>query len=294
MLTAWYFVSVWVSSAPTCSTSDGSSSQPLQFWLRVRKKDPGRGRERRPKLDPNCVRKSVQLLSFSIFRGTMPSLICSDQFICNRIIRWMACLIDALYRLLLPPPQGPAGDPVVEKYVAMGLGREAASLAVLSFGDDAIKVISSSKPRAWSLPGWPPPPPLFSSFSQVREFVKGYNLLREMGFASKNVAEALVMYDNDTDRALAHFLNSSSWAPLSGAPQILYTLACSNWLHVSLLWILVGPIGECGLFMRCRGGPPACWAGGGGWEAAAAAAQGECALLYKSPSFIRLFGESRE
>ncbi|CAA7402674.1 unnamed protein product [Spirodela intermedia] len=77
----------------------------------------------------------------------------------------------------------PAGDPAVEKYVAMGLGREAATLAVANFGDDAIK---------------------------VREFVKGYNLLREMGFASKNVAEALAMYDNDTDQALAHFLNSSS------------------------------------------------------------------------------------
>ncbi|CAA6665910.1 unnamed protein product [Spirodela intermedia] len=64
-----------------------------------------------------------------------------------------------------------------------GLGREAATLAVANFGDDAIK---------------------------VREFVKGYNLLREMGFASKNVAEALAMYDNDTDQALAHFLNSSS------------------------------------------------------------------------------------
>lgn len=45
----------------------------------------------------------------------------------------------------------------------------------------------------------------------MREFVKGYNLLREMGFSSKNVAEALAMYDNDTDKALAHFLNSSSW-----------------------------------------------------------------------------------
>ncbi|RVW37202.1 hypothetical protein CK203_088369 [Vitis vinifera] len=29
-------------------------------------------------------------------------------------------------------------------------------------------------------------------------------------FSSSNVAEALVMYDNDTDKALAHFLNSSS------------------------------------------------------------------------------------
>ncbi|KAJ0986219.1 hypothetical protein J5N97_004575 [Dioscorea zingiberensis] len=75
------------------------------------------------------------------------------------------------------------GDPLVEKYVASGLGREAVSLAVLNYGDNPVK---------------------------VREFVKGYNLLREMGFSSKNVAEALAMYDNDTDKALAHFLNSSS------------------------------------------------------------------------------------
>lgn len=48
-------------------------------------------------------------------------------------------------------------------------------------------------------------------FLQVRDFVNGYNLLvREMGFPSKNVAEALVMYENDTDKALAHFLNSPS------------------------------------------------------------------------------------
>ncbi|XP_010914292.1 uncharacterized protein [Elaeis guineensis] len=78
---------------------------------------------------------------------------------------------------------GSTGDPVVDKYVASGLGREAVSLAVLNYGDNPTK---------------------------VREFVKGYNLLREMGFSSKNVAEALAMYDNDTDKALAYFLNSSS------------------------------------------------------------------------------------
>ncbi|XP_039116097.1 uncharacterized protein LOC120251587 isoform X1 [Dioscorea cayenensis subsp. rotundata] len=82
-----------------------------------------------------------------------------------------------------PSSMAPAGDPLVDKYVASGLGREAVSLAVLNYGDNPIK---------------------------VREFVKGYNLLREMGFSSKNVAEALAMYDNDTDKALAHFLNSSS------------------------------------------------------------------------------------
>ncbi|RWR80250.1 Ubiquitin-associated 1 [Cinnamomum micranthum f. kanehirae] len=78
---------------------------------------------------------------------------------------------------------GSSGDPVVNKYVASGLGREAVILAVANYGDNPAK---------------------------VREFVNAYNLLREMGFSSKNVAEVLAMYDNDTDKALAHFLNSSS------------------------------------------------------------------------------------
>lgn len=47
-------------------------------------------------------------------------------------------------------------------------------------------------------------------FLQVREFVNGFTILREMGFSSNSVAEALLMYDNDTDKALAYFLNSSS------------------------------------------------------------------------------------
>ncbi|PKA63614.1 hypothetical protein AXF42_Ash005509 [Apostasia shenzhenica] len=80
-------------------------------------------------------------------------------------------------------PTSSTGNPVVDKYVTEGLPRDAASLGVLNYGDNPLK---------------------------VREFVKGYNLLREMGFASKNVAEALAMYDNDTDKAIAHFLNSSS------------------------------------------------------------------------------------
>ncbi|RRT56849.1 hypothetical protein B296_00040406, partial [Ensete ventricosum] len=74
------------------------------------------------------------------------------------------------------------GDPIADKYVASGLGREAVSLAVLNYGDNPVK---------------------------VREFVKGYNILREMGFSSKNVAEALAIYDNDTDKAVAHFLNTT-------------------------------------------------------------------------------------
>lgn len=81
------------------------------------------------------------------------------------------------------PARAPYVDPVVSKYIASGLNREAVPLAVANFGDNPTK---------------------------VREFVNGYTLLREMGFASNNVAEALLMFDNDTDRALAHFLNSSS------------------------------------------------------------------------------------
>ncbi|XP_078169940.1 ubiquitin-associated/translation elongation factor EF1B protein [Carex rostrata] len=78
-------------------------------------------------------------------------------------------------------PLTPPGDPAVEKYVATGLARDAVAFAVLNYGDNPVK---------------------------VREFVKGYNQLQEMGFTSKNVAEVLAMYDNDTDKALAHLLNN--------------------------------------------------------------------------------------
>ncbi|CAN0891790.1 hypothetical protein LINGRAHAP2_LOCUS17176, partial [Linum grandiflorum] len=76
---------------------------------------------------------------------------------------------------------GSGGDPVVSKYIAAGLDREAVPVAVANYGDNPTK---------------------------VREFAKGYTLLREMGFSSNNVAEALLMNNNDTDKALAHFLNS--------------------------------------------------------------------------------------
>ncbi|KAK4431385.1 hypothetical protein Salat_0900600 [Sesamum alatum] len=78
---------------------------------------------------------------------------------------------------------GPATDPIVSKYIAAGLNREAVPLAVANYGDNPTK---------------------------VKEFANGFTLLREMGFSSNNVAEALFMYDNDTDKALAHFLNSTS------------------------------------------------------------------------------------
>ncbi|CAK9310755.1 unnamed protein product [Citrullus colocynthis] len=78
---------------------------------------------------------------------------------------------------------GSIGDPVVSKYVASGLSREAVSFAVANYGDSPTK---------------------------VQEFVKGYTLLREMGFSSIKVVEALLMYDNDTDKAVAHFLGGTS------------------------------------------------------------------------------------
>ncbi|RDY09108.1 hypothetical protein CR513_06573, partial [Mucuna pruriens] len=80
-------------------------------------------------------------------------------------------------------PKVSVSDPIVSKYIAMGLNREAVPIAVAKYGDNPAK---------------------------IPEFVKSYTLLREMGFSSTSVAEALVMYDNDTDKALAHFLNGSS------------------------------------------------------------------------------------
>ncbi|TKY74137.1 Ubiquitin-associated/translation elongation factor EF1B, N-terminal [Spatholobus suberectus] len=74
-------------------------------------------------------------------------------------------------------------DPIVSKFIAMGLSREAVPIAVENYGDNPTK---------------------------VQEFVNGYTVLREMGFSSNSVAEALVMNDNHTDRALAHFLSGSS------------------------------------------------------------------------------------
>lgn len=81
------------------------------------------------------------------------------------------------------PSSGANSDSVLNKYIASGLSQEAVIIAVANYGDSPTK---------------------------VREFVNGYNLLREMGFSANNVADALLVYDNDTDKALAHFLNSSS------------------------------------------------------------------------------------
>ncbi|CAA2996083.1 Ubiquitin-associated 1 [Olea europaea subsp. europaea] len=77
----------------------------------------------------------------------------------------------------------PSADHLVSKYIASGLNREAVPIAVANYGDNPAK---------------------------VKEFVNGYALLHEMGFSSNSVADALFMYDNDTDKALAHFLNGAS------------------------------------------------------------------------------------
>ncbi|XP_047339995.1 uncharacterized protein LOC124943540 [Impatiens glandulifera] len=78
---------------------------------------------------------------------------------------------------------GSVTNPVINKYIASGLNREAVPFAVAHYGDNPTK---------------------------VKEFVNGYKMLREMGFSSKNVAEALILYENDPEKSLAHFLNSAS------------------------------------------------------------------------------------
>ncbi|KAL2550571.1 Ubiquitin-associated/translation elongation factor EF1B protein [Forsythia ovata] len=77
----------------------------------------------------------------------------------------------------------PSADHVVSKYIASGLNRDAVAVAVANYGDNPAK---------------------------VKEFVNGYTLLQEMGFSSNSVADALFMYENDTDKALAHFLNGAA------------------------------------------------------------------------------------
>ncbi|KAI3704852.1 hypothetical protein L1987_75081 [Smallanthus sonchifolius] len=73
-------------------------------------------------------------------------------------------------------------DPVVGKYIATGLNRDAVPIAVAKYGDNPIK---------------------------VKEFVNGYTVLREMGFEANSVAEALFAHDNDKEAAV-HFLSTSS------------------------------------------------------------------------------------
>jgi hypothetical protein len=43
---------------------------------------------------------------------------------------------------------------------------------------------------------------------QVKEFVKSYNALHEMGFTTPNVPELLAIHDNDPDKVIQHLLSS--------------------------------------------------------------------------------------
>lgn len=51
---------------------------------------------------------------------------------------------------------------------------------------------------------------LYRSCIQVKEFVKSYNILHEMGFTSPNVPELLAIHDNDPDKVIQRLLSSPS------------------------------------------------------------------------------------
>ncbi|CAH8389399.1 unnamed protein product [Eruca vesicaria subsp. sativa] len=80
-----------------------------------------------------------------------------------------------------PPAPSMGVDPVVMKYA--GLNREAVNIAVANYGDNPTK---------------------------VQEFANGFTALREMGFPTNAVADALFMFENDTEKALSHLLHGSS------------------------------------------------------------------------------------
>ncbi|CAN6813098.1 unnamed protein product, partial [Brassica oleracea] len=82
-----------------------------------------------------------------------------------------------------PPTPSPSMgvDPVVMKYA--GLNREAVNIAVANYGDNPTK---------------------------VQEFANGFTALREMGFPTNAVSDALFMFENDTEKALSHLLHGSS------------------------------------------------------------------------------------
>ncbi|KAF3619327.1 putative ABC transporter C family member 10-like [Capsicum annuum] len=82
----------------------------------------------------------------------------------------------------LPFLWGYTGDPIMNKYATSGFNREAVALAIANYGDNPVK---------------------------VKEFAEGYTLLKEMGFSSNSVADALLMNDNDKDKAAAQLLGNS-------------------------------------------------------------------------------------
>ncbi|KAM7272455.1 hypothetical protein ACFE04_027118 [Oxalis oulophora] len=108
-----------------------------------------------------------------------------------------------------PRSTGPPVDPVVAKYIASGLSPEAVPLAVAQYGDNPTKIIDHED-HARFLGPLPYRSYPFCNLIGVKEFANGFALLQEMGFPSDNAADALLMYDNDTDKAVAYFLHSSS------------------------------------------------------------------------------------
>nr|XP_016505450.1 PREDICTED: homeobox protein slou-like [Nicotiana tabacum] len=79
---------------------------------------------------------------------------------------------------------GSTGDSVINKYTSFGFNREAVAIAVANYGDNPIK---------------------------VKEFAERYTRLKEeMGFSPNSVADALLLNDNDTDKAISHLIGNSS------------------------------------------------------------------------------------
>nr|CAB3469797.1 unnamed protein product [Digitaria exilis] len=52
--------------------------------------------------------------------------------------------------------------------------------------------------------------PEFRITPPVKEFVRSYNILHEMGFTSSNVPELLAIHDNDPDKVIQRLLSSPS------------------------------------------------------------------------------------
>ncbi|CAN6976629.1 unnamed protein product [Brassica oleracea var. botrytis] len=76
-------------------------------------------------------------------------------------------------------------DPVVMKYA--GLSREVVNIAVANYGDNPTK--------------------LHLSYFHLSHSI---HFAREMGFPTNAVADALFMFENDTEKALSHLLHGSS------------------------------------------------------------------------------------
>eukprot|EP00271_Cylindrocystis_brebissonii_P009754 TRINITY_DN2495_c0_g1_i1.p1 TRINITY_DN2495_c0_g1~~TRINITY_DN2495_c0_g1_i1.p1 ORF type:complete len:258 (+),score=81.94 TRINITY_DN2495_c0_g1_i1:173-946(+) len=72
-----------------------------------------------------------------------------------------------------------ATPPVLSKYLARGMPREAVTIALANYGDNEGKIV---------------------------DFCNSYERLREMGFPPEAVAEALTLCDNNPERAVVHLM----------------------------------------------------------------------------------------